>query len=465
MKKYFLLLLLSISCSLLCEARTTPSVAVVTGEWNKNFSLKGTSKELILYKVSEGNKVAYGKVVDMTNEHPEFAFAVPLTSEGLYYISDPTGWWYVRIYLKPGDQLNLEIDEDGNYKVLKGSMENKLLHQWFELASSITIPVYRSNTDTNSYRSYFEKYDKVLRQSVAFKKQIVGPNKKFNELLKLIVDTDPEAAALLFYMTPRQAHTKPDSNTVNAFYRPFFKPGKYCNPKILQLGEAVQMLGCYATLNNLFSKKRGTLSENTALFCNDTVKGAYITSQLRFYKFYDDLVKDVEPIEQYLLTDLQKKAYTDKLKMTDTVLVTGKPGFNFSLPDVNEKKVSMKDLKGKVVVMDVWATWCAPCRAQFPHLKKLEEEFKDADIAFVSVSTDDSASIDKWKAMIVKESLGGIQLIASGKNDFINYYKVESIPRFMVFDKEGKIVNVDAPRPSEKELKKLLEFLLQKKTS
>src|SRR3954467_3158188 len=108
MKKYLLLLFLSIACCFLCEARTTPSVAVVTGEWNKNFSLKGTSRELILYKVSEGNKVAYGKVVDMSNDHPKFAFAVPLTSEGLYYISDPTGWWYVRIYLKPGDQLNLK---------------------------------------------------------------------------------------------------------------------------------------------------------------------------------------------------------------------------------------------------------------------------------------------------------------------------------------------------------------------
>src|SRR4030095_12575469 len=114
-----------------------------TGTWHKNFSMPGTSKELILYKVVEGNKVACGRVMDLRNEQSEFAFAVPLTREGLYYISDPTGWWYVRVYLKPGDQLNLKINEQGNYDVVKGSAENKMLHQWFKLASSITIPVYR----------------------------------------------------------------------------------------------------------------------------------------------------------------------------------------------------------------------------------------------------------------------------------------------------------------------------------
>ena len=173
----------------------------------------------------------------------------------------------------------------------------------------------------------------------------------------------------------------------------------------------------------------------------------------------------MEPVQQYLLTDLQKKAYSEKLKSTDTTLLKGKPGLNFSLPAVDGKIVSMKDLQGKIVLVDVWATWCVPCRAQIPHLKKLEEEFKGTDIAFVSISVDDSLSVEKWKNMIVKESLGGIQLIASGKNDFTKFYKIEGIPRFMIFDREGKIVNVDAPRPSEKELKILLENLLKKKAS
>ncbi|MNE99606.1 hypothetical protein D3C80_1983100 [compost metagenome] len=62
--------------------------------------------------------------------------------------------------------------------------------------------------------------------------------------------------------------------------------------------------------------------------------------------------------------------------------------------------------------------------------------------------------------MINDQNLGGIQLFAGSGNDFSKYYKVNTIPRFLVFDKQGKIVDVDAPRPSDPALKKLLEKYL-----
>lgn len=138
-------------------------------------------------------------------------------------------------------------------------------------------------------------------------------------------------------------------------------------------------------------------------------------------------------------------------------LAAGEKAVDFSFPNLNGSLVSNKDLKGKVVLVDVWATWCAPCRAQLPHLQKLEEELKDKNIAFVSMATDNESDREKWKAMIAEKQMGGIQLFTSGPgNIFSQYYKINTIPRFLVFDQQGRIVSADAPRPSEPALKDIL---------
>jgi hypothetical protein len=74
----------------------------------------------------------------------------------------------------------------------------------------------------------------------------------------------------------------------------------------------------------------------------------------------------------------------------------------------------------------------------------------------VSLSTDAEKDREKWRQMIVDEGLGGIQLFAGQGNEFSKYYKINAIPRFLVFDKQGKIVTVDSPRPSDPALKELL---------
>ncbi|MGN6419448.1 MAG: TlpA family protein disulfide reductase [Pseudobacter sp.] len=138
----------------------------------------------------------------------------------------------------------------------------------------------------------------------------------------------------------------------------------------------------------------------------------------------------------------------------------GAPAYNFDLVDINEKKVSLKSLAGKVVVVDVWATWCGPCKAEIPHLKKLTEEMQDKEVVFVSISTDKETDKDKWKKFVADEHLDGVQLYDPSGKSVITYYKIPGIPRFMVFDKAGNIVTVDAPRPSTPGLKKLIEQYL-----
>ncbi|MEZ4855842.1 MAG: TlpA disulfide reductase family protein [Gelidibacter sp.] len=131
---------------------------------------------------------------------------------------------------------------------------------------------------------------------------------------------------------------------------------------------------------------------------------------------------------------------------------------------------SLADLKGKYVYIDVWATWCGPCKAEIPYLKKVEEAYEGKNIQFVSISVDDErrtggGSMDvakeKWKAMIADKELGGIQLLSDNNwnSDFVKNYKINGIPRFILLDPDGNIVSADAPRPSSDKLIELFNEL------
>jgi thiol-disulfide isomerase/thioredoxin len=122
---------------------------------------------------------------------------------------------------------------------------------------------------------------------------------------------------------------------------------------------------------------------------------------------------------------------------------------------------SLTDLKGKYVYIDVWATWCAPCKAEIPFLKKIEAQYQGKNIDFVSISIDEDKNHEAWKKMIVDKNLGGIQLFADNNwmSKFIKDYKINGIPRFILIDPNGKIVTADAPRPSDESIIELFKEL------
>ena len=129
---------------------------------------------------------------------------------------------------------------------------------------------------------------------------------------------------------------------------------------------------------------------------------------------------------------------------------------------------SLSDLKGKYVYVDVWATWCGPCKREIPSLKEVEGKYHGKNIAFVSISVDDerrSGTTEKahaaWKKMVADKALGGIQLFSdkAWESDFVQAYKITGIPRFILIDPDGNIVNADAPRPSNPKLITLFNSL------
>ena len=136
-------------------------------------------------------------------------------------------------------------------------------------------------------------------------------------------------------------------------------------------------------------------------------------------------------------------------------LKKGNPAPDFEYESLEGGKVSLSSLKGNVIYVDVWATWCGPCISEFPSYKILKKRLKDAkDVKWLYVSVDDAKAKEKWVESIAKHELDGIQLFSGGGWDasITDLYQIKGIPRYILVDKEGNIHSANAPRPSSGDL-------------
>src|SRR5690606_10528408 len=82
---------------------------------------------------------------------------------------------------------------------------------------------------------------------------------------------------------------------------------------------------------------------------------------------------------------------------------------DFKLNSIEGNDISLADMKGKYLYVDIWATWCRPCLQQLPAMKELEEKYRDQNIEFVSISVDKDADKAKWAKMVQEKEMQGIQ--------------------------------------------------------
>lgn len=202
-----------------------------------------------------------------------------------------------------------------------------------------------------------------------------------------------------------------------------------------------------------------------------TCKDIFTSGPLRDYllfKIMDEQIKyrSINDISA-LLSDFEKSCKNEEFKAQIKgayaewqKLAAGAVAPDFTYPNIEGDTISLSDFRGKYVYIDVWATWCGPCKKEIPFLAKLEEEYADKNIVFISVSIDDTA--EPWKKMVTEKQLKGIQLFAEGwKSKIAESYMIKSIPRFILIDTDGSIIDVRAPRPSGG-IKKVFDALEEK---
>ena len=418
-------------------------------------------------------KVTEGKMVEIVNTLPEekgkFGFIFYPEYEGLYVIGTGTAIApnnNYKFYFKGGEKLSLSI-LDSSY-VLTGklnSKENVLLTQWHDFVFPLEHKSVNFSKVQSTFVDFFPQLEDIVAKSKSFLKGKTTGNAKFDQQMKSYMAFDMAFYAANFINTPRAAHPSMEE------WSPYYSTLKaqdfatntgllYSNPWGRRLLSALIMINLRQQKGKFEGGLAG-LKNVLAYLPNDTLKGDVVLDQAEHLNSHSDYKELIDAYGKYVITKSQKKRNMDILAPL-VLLKPGEAAFKFSYPDKEGKTVTMDDLKGKVVLIDVWATWCGPCKEEIPHLKKLEEEMKGTDVAIVSISVDVAKDKDKWLKMIADDHLGGTQLFASGWGDFTKYYKIDGIPRFMVFDRQGKIVTIDAPRPSSPELKALLGKTLAK---
>jgi len=168
-----------------------------------------------------------------------------------------------------------------------------------------------------------------------------------------------------------------------------------------------------------------------------------------FQAYGDQLIEGFEKSK----TDL-RKSFIENLEMMKAFQkLVGSDGIDIKGVDLNGEEISLSQFKGKVIVIDFWAPWCAPCRAEMPAYKELEDKYGE-EIIFISLGV--YSEKKSWKKMAIDlDFKHNIFVNKEGYSQFDDWM-VNYIPRYVVLDKEFKIVDADAPRPSSGELEKLI---------
>ncbi len=230
-----------------------------------------------------------------------------------------------------------------------------------------------------------------------------------------------------------------------------------------------QMINAY--INGMGSKAGKGLDNLAGMFeaaqnkiKSDKIKSGILSKTLTNFLNYNDATGAEKYVEMFnkMSTDEKQKKAIAEAHSTAMKLLKGKPAPTFNYIDTKGEEVALENLKGKNVYVDVWATWCGPCKREIPHLKELEEKYHENDnIVFMSVSIDKMEDKDKWLKMVEEKELSGVQLMADKdwKSSICTDYAIRGIPRFLLIDKDGNIMDKNAPRPSSKEIKEVMADL------
>lgn len=185
-----------------------------------------------------------------------------------------------------------------------------------------------------------------------------------------------------------------------------------------------------------------------------------VNSTLRYFGANEHFMDLYELIRKYIHQP-EILANYDSLYRAYEPLNLGHPAFDFTMTDLQGKPVRLSDYKGKMVIVDLWATWCATCVAELPNFERMADSLHaDKGIVFVSIAWDEEAV---WKNYLDKHpESNAVKLRLSpdetDKNmqDFVKHYQLTGVPRYLMIDGDGKFLTAFAPLPSDPAYSQLL---------
>lgn len=189
------------------------------------------------------------------------------------------------------------------------------------------------------------------------------------------------------------------------------------------------------------------------------IKGDYLEVVKPYLDIYNSVVTN-EILKNSLVRYYKEQEKERYLNASEQLL-----GINFrEVPKANVNSFFSEILeshRGKVVYIDFWGTWCAPCLAEMPASRKLKEELDGQNVVFIYLGVTSVEST--WKRMVAKLGIRGEHYLLDGAEFLLlqEQYQIQMVPRYMLVDKNGEIYDRDAMRPSDPNLKGLITKLAE----
>ncbi len=414
-------------------------------------------QEIALFGVQEGALKLYD--IQQLDVDSIFSFSIANAPSGFYYLgsSENPKSVFDHLYLKAGQHANLTIENQTIEPVSLPNREAFVYWQnWEVLKKEALDGAWMKARDLKHAEEVLVKYQNALTD---FTSSLKSEDQTLNLLMQLIVQTEFDMFWMRNYsmVQPEVRELLKQNSIMQEIYN-----RKLTSADILKIKDGAMLISMFPSFKAYWQmhKTDDYLRYSINVFDNDTLKGRYLTDNIIQRKvsgsYFDKLMAEYGEV---LVTEAQKlelKAYQSEIMK----FAEGTDALDFAYPDVEGKMHALSDYRGKVVLVDVWATWCAPCKAEIPHLELLVSNYKDRDdIVFISVSINRQKDREKWHSFVKERHLKGIQLLADkGFNSkILKDYEISGVPRFMLFDKDGKILSVNAPRPSNPQLKQLID--------
>ncbi|MBV4356836.1 TlpA family protein disulfide reductase [Pinibacter aurantiacus] len=349
---------------------------------------------------------------------------------------------------------------------------NKMPQEWYEMNEKDFITFLKKSNKLNDslFRVVFGHHA-ANDNYFAFFKQMTTLDNTFQNFYYVVVhsliDTSFSAAQMRSFVTDNV-----DKTILNDLYNEKYLVSEWYRTAMSDYVSYLQKLECKEAPASCEGKNYNVqLLDEIAKHYKGKVKQIalfrFMNNNLTYCRSFAELNTYKKEFPQFvsMLEDKTNQQKIDTLfaKMENTLLKTqvGQLAPAFVAEDSTGRQYSIENYKGKVVYLDLWASWCGPCRHETPYLKKLVEKFNgDASIAFVSVAVLDKK--DKWKEALADDTPQWLQLFDTN-GSVQSAYVANSIPKFILINKEGKIVSFDAPVPSSgEEIEKLLRAEIAK---
>jgi thiol-disulfide isomerase/thioredoxin len=403
--------------------------------------------------------VIYNNITDSIemNDQGEFVAKINITEPMYVYVSSEN--FYATTYVFPGTKTNFTANIDDFHNTLKFSGDNADINNYLASFGRLDLE-YDLLSGEIIIAPEFETFRLVLvelQEEVAV--ELNNLAKKNEEKYADFVKLENDRLKLYYIQMLIQYYLINDSQdpNINIEIEKIASTTDFNNKGLLYTNDFIQCFKNYINVVKMADGDFKTVQEYAQAYFSEidkilveteALEELYYVSLKEFINIYGpESVRDIFAKYKDLSTNKEHLKELEDMFAEFDKLASGKPSVEWTFTDINGKNISSSDFIGKYVYIDVWASWCGPCKAEIPYLETLKKKLAGKNIEFVSISVDED--IEDWKNSLKKESATGIQLYAGGwENALCKHFKINGIPRFILLDRDGNIIKSDADRPS-----------------